>query len=101
MQASNFSEKDITKELIEKVSKNARLNLTETEKHSLKKDFEQILKAFSEISSVADKTIKPTITPADSGFALREDIAEQSLTQEEALSNAKSTRGLIIGPKAM
>jgi len=62
MQANIFSEKEITIELIEKVSKNARLNLTETEKQSLKKDFQQILQAFSQISNSADKTTKPTIS---------------------------------------
>lgn len=93
---------DIDKKLIEQVASVARLNLDEKEKEQFVKDFKEILDAFSKISECDTKDVKPSIQPVKIKSLLREDVVEESFSQDDALKNSKQNKdGYFRGPKAV
>lgn len=92
--------KMIDEELVKKVAKNARLNLSAREVREFSKDFKDILKAFDEIRKVNTLLVKPTFQPLDVRNVTREDEVEKSLSQKEALANVKinKEKGQFKGP---
>ncbi|MBL7206711.1 MAG: Asp-tRNA(Asn)/Glu-tRNA(Gln) amidotransferase subunit GatC [Candidatus Aenigmarchaeota archaeon] len=91
------------KEMMEKVAKLARLNLTESEMKKFSKDLEEILKAFKSLDKVKTDSVKPTIQPIEMENITRDDKIEDSLSQEEALSNVKlnKEKGYFKGPRVV
>ena len=93
---------EINKELILKVAKNARLNLTEKEIEEFLPQFQEILKNFEEISKVNTDNIKPSFHPIEIKNALRQDKEKECIPQEEILKNSKHKKdGYFLGPKAL
>ena len=77
----------------------ARLKLTKEEEHSLLKDLDEMLSAFSDVQSA---TAEPSYHPMLVENVFRPDSSTFCLTQDEALSNAKHTeRNFFKGPKVM
>ena len=92
----------INKDLILKVAKNARLNLTESEVDEFLPQFKEILDTFSKISEINVKHIKASFQPIEIKNAVREDKIETCLTQEEALKNTQhKSNGYFKGPKVI
>ncbi len=92
----------IDKETIKQVAKNARLNLTGNEIEKFTKECSDILEAFSKVQSVDTKNTEPAFHPIEIKNHLREDIIGDSLSQDDALKNAKhQERGYFKGPKAL
>ena len=88
--------------MLRKVARVARLELTEKEIKAYSKDMEDILKAFKVIDKVSTKNVRPTFQPVDVKNVMRKDIVEPSLSQEEALANAKQKeQGYFKGPKVV
>ncbi|MFH0936069.1 MAG: Asp-tRNA(Asn)/Glu-tRNA(Gln) amidotransferase subunit GatC [Candidatus Woesearchaeota archaeon] len=93
---------NIDKDLIKKVAKNARLNLTESEIKEFLPQLKEILNSFSVINDVNTDNIKPSFQPIEIKNVYREDKVEKSLTQREALANTKHKKdGFFKGPKAI
>ncbi|MDD4250910.1 MAG: Asp-tRNA(Asn)/Glu-tRNA(Gln) amidotransferase subunit GatC [Candidatus ainarchaeum sp.] len=95
---------EITKDLVKKVAKNARLNLTdeELEKFTIQLD-EVIINSFNKLDEI-EANEKPSFQPIEQKNRLREDIVKPSLTQEEALRNviiSLRENGYIKGPKVI
>jgi len=85
---------------VRKVAQLARLRLTEKEIDRFTKDMESILEAFQDLDRVPTKGVKPSFQPIETKNVLRKDKIENSLTQEEALSNTRNKeKGLFKGPK--
>jgi len=92
----------IDKELIEKVSKLAKLKLDESEKKKYSKDFKEILDAFVILDKIDVKYIKSSFRPIEENNVLREDIVEKSISQKEALKFTKYQEdGFFVGPKTI
>ena len=92
----------IDKELIKRVSNNARLNLTEKEIEEFIPQFKDILNVFSKISEVNTDNVKVSIHPIEIKNSMREDITEKCITQEDALKNTKHKKdGYFKGPAAV
>ena len=90
------------KKMLKKVAKVARLELTEKEIDKYSKDMEDILIAFKVIDKVPTKNVKPTFQPVDVKNVMRKDVVESSLSQTEALANAKQKeQGYFKGPKVV
>ena len=93
---------EVTKELILKVAKNARLKLTEEEVREFLPQFSEILKSFEQISKVNTDNIKPSFHPIEIKNALREDSPKECISQEEILKNTEHKKnGYFLGPKAL
>ncbi len=83
----------IDKELVEKVAKIARLNLSDEEKEKFAKDFKEILAAFSKLDKVDTSKTSPTLQPVRIEASYLHDVPGECLSQSEALANTKHKEG--------
>ncbi len=83
----------ISKETLEHISKLALLDLSEEEKNKLALELGDILSYFKKLDTVDTSNVKPMTHPIEGlKNVFREDIPWKSLTNEEALMNAKHTK---------
>ncbi len=91
----------VDKELISRVAKNARLNLSDKEVDGFIKDLKEILDHFSVLDEVDTKDVKPSFQPIPLKNVFRDDKIGKCLSQEEALSNTLNKKdGFFRGPKS-
>jgi aspartyl-tRNA(Asn)/glutamyl-tRNA(Gln) amidotransferase subunit C len=84
---------DFSKETLEHVSKLALLDLSEEEKEKLAKQLGDILNYFKKLNDLDTSNVEPMTHPIDGlKNVFREDIPWESLSNEEALENAKHTK---------
>jgi aspartyl-tRNA(Asn)/glutamyl-tRNA(Gln) amidotransferase subunit C len=87
---------------VEKVAEIARLSLSDKELDEMAKDLESILSAFRELEKADTGNAKPSFQPIEMKNVLREDRVEKSISQAEALKNAKQKeKGFFKGPRAI
>lgn len=92
----------IDKKLIQKVAKNARLNLTSSEIKEILPELKEILNNFEKIKSAPTSKIKPSFQPIEIKNITRQDKTQKPLTQQQALKNSKHKQdGYFKGPKAI
>ena len=92
--------KAIDKETLLHVAETARLSLTEDEIKEFLPQLNDVIEAFSKLSEVNTDNIKPSFQPVEIKNVMREDIVGKSLSQEQALKNAKNTKdGYFKGPR--
>ncbi len=92
----------VDRELIKKVADVARLKLTDKETEEFVKEIKDVLDNFSAIDKCNTKDAKPSFQPIELKNQLREDKVEQSLKQEQALSNTEHKKdGYFKGPRAV
>ncbi|HPM85809.1 MAG: Asp-tRNA(Asn)/Glu-tRNA(Gln) amidotransferase subunit GatC [Candidatus ainarchaeum sp.] len=96
---------EVTIELIKKVAKNARLNLTDEELEKFVPQIKEIiLDSFNKLNEFDAKGVKPSFQPVEVSNKFRGDEVKEGVTQEEALSNVVAKlkeEGYFKGPKAM
>ncbi|MBK6976059.1 MAG: Asp-tRNA(Asn)/Glu-tRNA(Gln) amidotransferase subunit GatC [Cytophagaceae bacterium] len=78
----------IDKEKIEQIAHLARLELTEEEKQSMAKDFENILEWMDQLKEIDTTQTEPLIHMHKGVNIYRKDEAEIHLSREEGLLNA-------------
>jgi len=92
----------VDKELIRNVAALARLKLTSEEEEKFVEDFKEILKSFSVLDELDTKGFEGAFHPIELKNRIRDDLVEESLSQEEALSNTKHKKdGYFKGPRAI
>ncbi len=92
----------LSRSMIERVAKNARISLTEKEMDEFVPQCQEILEYFQQLDEVETKNVDPSFQPVKIENVLREDVPKQSVSQEEALSNVKHKKnGYIMGPRAL
>ncbi len=92
----------VDRELLLRVAKNARLNLSEKEIAVFLPQFKEMLATFQKISSIDADGFDPAFHPVEVKNVFREDVVEKSLSQEDALKNAKHKKdGFFKGPKVV
>ena len=93
---------EINKELIERVAKNARIELTEQEKEEFIPQLKEILESFSIINEADTQNVHASFQPLTIKNVFREDHPPTCLTQEQALANTKHKKdGFFLGPKTI
>ena len=93
---------EITKELLEKVAKNARLELTEQEKKEFLPQLKEIMNSFKKLEVADVQNLAASFQPIFIKNITRDDIPEPCLTQEEALQNTNLKKdGFFKGPKTI
>ncbi|NOZ82004.1 MAG: Asp-tRNA(Asn)/Glu-tRNA(Gln) amidotransferase subunit GatC [Candidatus Micrarchaeota archaeon] len=85
---------------VKKIASEARITLTEEEIEKFSKELMKIEEAFSEIDEL-EISDEPCFHPLEVKPDLREDEPGETLTSEEALSNAESEDGFFKGPRVM
>jgi len=92
----------VDEELIKKIARVARLDLTKEEIKKFTPELAEILKAFTVLKEVDTKNIEPAFHPIENADAMREDTPGDCLSQEQALSLTKHKKdGYFKGPKAI
>lgn len=90
----------LTKGMLEKVAKNARLNLTEKEMEEFLPQLKDVLTAFSELSKANTKDAEPSVQPVILKNVMREDKPGKSLSEEEIFANTRLKKdGYFKGPR--
>lgn len=91
----------VTPDIVRKVAKIARLELSEAEVKKFSKDMNEILAAFKELDK-AKANVEPSFQPLEIRDIVREDKQEAVLSQSEALANTKhKEKGFFKGPRAV
>jgi aspartyl-tRNA(Asn)/glutamyl-tRNA(Gln) amidotransferase subunit C len=94
--------KTITKKQVEHLAKLASLELTSEEINKYQSDLDEIMDFMNQIKNLDLKSIEETSRTTDEENVLRNDEVIPSLTQEEALSNAKKThKGFFLVPHVL
>jgi aspartyl-tRNA(Asn)/glutamyl-tRNA(Gln) amidotransferase subunit C len=90
----------ITEKDVEHIGSLACVDLTDRETELFAKQFNSILDYFKELDAVNTENVEPTYHVIGLTNVFREDVADESLTQEEVLKNApKHDKGFIKGPR--
>lgn len=89
----------VTPKYIQQLSQLAQLKLTEQQIKQFQKQFDQIVDYMHELSQLDLQTVAETSRVLDQENIFREDVVTPSLTQTEALANAKKThQGYVVVP---
>lgn len=89
----------MTKIDIKKIAKLAELPIPEGELAKLESQLEQTIEHVDRLQNIDTSSVSGTNTVTNLSNVVREDVVEPSLTQEEALSNAKKTHnGFFVVP---
>ena len=86
----------ITKETIQKISKLARLRLTDEESTAISDQLTGILRHFEEISELDTKQVLPTVSPSEIAFHWRADEVEHDVSSEKLFANAPDKSGKLF-----
>ncbi len=93
---------NVDKELIERVSKLARLKLTDDEVTKFTQDFKEILAAFRVLDEIDVSGVESSFRPIEERYVLREDKAKKSISQEESLKFTKNKEnGQFVAPRTI
>lgn len=79
---------NIDKEVIKKIAHLARLELNDEAEKNMHKDFNKILSWMDKLNEVNTKDVEPLIHMSEEVNVLRDDVAVNALSHEEALKNA-------------
>lgn len=92
----------ISTEDVKEVAELARLEFAEDEIEKFRSQFENILKFISKLDELDIDDIKPTTHVLDISTPLREDVAVDWITQDEAMKNAPQPEDGFFGvPKVI
>ena len=95
-------EEKVSRELLQKVAKNARLGLSETELEELLPQFSEMLETFRKISELDVEGLEPALHPVEMKNVFREDKATECLPQTVALANTVHKKnGYFKGPRVV
>lgn len=79
---------EVTDELIDHLAHLSRLKFNDQEKVQIKSDLENMIDFFAVLSEVDTTNVEPLLFMTDEVNVLRDDIAVDTITHEEALLNA-------------
>ncbi len=79
---------EVTPELIDKLSRLARLRFNEQEKESIQKDLEKMIGFVEKLNELDLEGVEPLMHMSQSVNVLRDDVVAGSITRKEALQNA-------------
>ena len=93
---------EIDRELLEHVAEIARLKLTEEEIKKFLPQLKEVLEFFSQLKEVNTDNVKPSFQPVELKNVMREDVAKECLSQDDALSLTEHKKdGYFKGPRAI
>ncbi|TNE56252.1 MAG: Asp-tRNA(Asn)/Glu-tRNA(Gln) amidotransferase subunit GatC [Bacteroidetes bacterium] len=78
----------ISEETVEQIAHLARLRFEGQETVAIREDLEKIVSFMDKLSELDTQDLEPLIFMSEEYNVLREDVAEETLTKEEALKNA-------------
>lgn len=92
----------MSRELLQKVAKNARLRLSDAELQKLLPQFSEMLETFRKISELDVKGTEPALHPVEMKNIFREDKVGECLPQDKAFANTVHKKnGYFKGPRVV
>ncbi|WP_414837351.1 Asp-tRNA(Asn)/Glu-tRNA(Gln) amidotransferase subunit GatC [Candidatus Nanosalina sp. VS9-1] len=86
---------------VQKVAKNARINLSDEEASKFSEEFDKILGMFETLDEVDTEDVEPSFHPVDVDSTTRSDEKEETLEKEEVFQNTENEEeGYFKGPSA-
>ena len=79
---------NIDRETVDKIAHLARLDMAENDKQEMIGDMNRILDFMAKLNEVDTSGVEPLVYMSAEVNVLREDVARQDITTEEALENA-------------
>ena len=93
---------EIDKKLLEHVAEVARLKLSEEEIKKFLPQLKEAMSFFEKLNEVNTDNVKPSFQPVELKNVMREDVQEECLSQDEALSLTEHKKdGFFKGPRAV
>ena len=93
---------EVDRKLLEHVAELARLRLTEEEIKKFLPQLKESLEFFSKLKEIKTDNVKPSFQPVEIKNAMREDVKENCLSQDGALSlTYHKKNGYFKGPRAV
>ena len=84
---------EVTDELVEKLAHLARLRFDEKEKKEIREDLQKMISFVDKLNELDTTGVDPLIHMSSEVNILGDDVAEGSVTAEDALKNAPSRSG--------
>jgi aspartyl-tRNA(Asn)/glutamyl-tRNA(Gln) amidotransferase subunit C len=84
---------EVNKELILKLEKLSRLELSESERVKIQKDLGNMLNMVEKLNELDTTGVEPLIYISDEENVLREDVIKNQVSRENALKNAPNHNG--------
>jgi aspartyl-tRNA(Asn)/glutamyl-tRNA(Gln) amidotransferase subunit C len=78
----------ITEQIVDHIAHLARLEFEGAEKDAIRSDMENIITFMERLNELDTENVQPLIFMSDEVNRLREDLAQVTITQKEALKNA-------------
>ena len=78
----------LSDEIIDHIAHLARLEFEGESKAAIKRDLENIIQLMNKLSELPTEQVEPLIFMSDEVNKLRDDVAQETITQQEALKNA-------------
>ncbi len=78
----------ITNDIIDHIAHLSRLEFEGEKKDAIREDLERIISFMDKLQEVDTENVEPLIFMTDEVDRLREDVVQETITQEEALKNA-------------
>jgi aspartyl-tRNA(Asn)/glutamyl-tRNA(Gln) amidotransferase subunit C len=92
----------IDKETVKHVAKASRINLSDEEIEKFAKELDEVLGSFALLNEVDTSNTVPSFQPNEIKNVVRDDVAEESLSQDDALSNAEQKEEKFFkGPRSV
>jgi aspartyl-tRNA(Asn)/glutamyl-tRNA(Gln) amidotransferase subunit C len=92
----------ITDEIVNHIAHLARLEFIGEEKQEIKRDMEKIINFMDALNSIDTSGVEPLIFMSDEVNVLREDVAVETISKNDALKNApKKDSDYIRIPKVL
>jgi len=92
----------IDRKTVKHVAKLSRINLTDKEIEKFSKEISDVLNSFSLLKEADTKDVEPSFQPSEIKNVTREDVPEECLSQDEALSNAEQKEDKFFkGPRSV
>ncbi len=79
---------EVTDEIVDHIAHLSRLEFEGKERENIKKHLTNVLQFVDQLNAVDTEGVEPLIFMTDAINRLREDVPNQSISQEEALRNA-------------
>lgn len=84
----NFSEMKISEETVNHIAHLARLKFEGAETKSIQEDLQNMISFMDKLNELDTENLEPLVFMSDEINVLREDVAVETLSQNEALKNA-------------
>ncbi|MGY9025191.1 MAG: Asp-tRNA(Asn)/Glu-tRNA(Gln) amidotransferase subunit GatC [Candidatus Pelagibacterales bacterium] len=93
---------EFNKKITLKLAKLSRLSLSNSQLENLEKDLTSILSFIDQLKEINTDSIDPTSNSLDQNLILRDDLAEDVLSNEKLLQNVpESELGFFVVPKVI